>query len=48
MFNSQTFNELFFAHKTEGDILAIVSKAEEFEQVKVRVSTKIALNMGLI
>ncbi|XP_074846926.1 activating signal cointegrator 1 complex subunit 3 isoform X2 [Carettochelys insculpta] len=32
----QTFNELFEAHKTEGDILAIVSKAEEFEQIKVR------------
>uniref|UniRef100_A0A8D0L2G8 Activating signal cointegrator 1 complex subunit 3 n=1 Tax=Sphenodon punctatus TaxID=8508 RepID=A0A8D0L2G8_SPHPU len=32
----ETFNELFDAHKTEGDILAIVSKAEEFEQVKVR------------
>lgn len=32
----QTFNELFDAHKTEGDILAIVSKAEEFEQIKVR------------
>ncbi|NWZ04026.1 ASCC3 protein, partial [Loxia curvirostra] len=32
----ETFNELFDAHKTEGDILAIVSKAEEFEQIKVR------------
>ncbi|KAI1241058.1 hypothetical protein IHE44_0009518 [Lamprotornis superbus] len=30
----ETFNELFDAHKTEGDILAIVSKAEEFEQIK--------------
>jgi len=27
---------LFDAHKTEGDILAIVSKAEEFEQIKVK------------
>nr|XP_048700883.1 activating signal cointegrator 1 complex subunit 3 isoform X3 [Caretta caretta] len=32
----ETFNEHFDAHKTEGDILAIVSKAEEFEQIKVR------------
>ncbi|XP_036173870.1 activating signal cointegrator 1 complex subunit 3 isoform X2 [Myotis myotis] len=32
----ETFNELFDAHKTEGDILAIVSKAEEFDQIKVR------------
>lgn len=33
----QTFNELFDAHKTEGDILSIVSKAEEFDQIKVRI-----------
>lgn len=32
----ETFNELFGAHKTEADIFNIVSKAEEFEQVKVR------------
>ncbi|XP_053317304.1 activating signal cointegrator 1 complex subunit 3 [Spea bombifrons] len=32
----ETFNELFDAHKTEADIFAIVSKAEEFEQIKVR------------
>ncbi|XP_062952899.1 activating signal cointegrator 1 complex subunit 3 isoform X4 [Cynocephalus volans] len=32
----ETFNELFDAHKTEGDIFAIVSKAEEFDQIKVR------------
>ncbi|KFP11331.1 Activating signal cointegrator 1 complex subunit 3, partial [Egretta garzetta] len=32
----ETFNELFDAHKTDGDIFAIVSKAEEFEQIKVR------------
>ncbi|XP_043925219.1 activating signal cointegrator 1 complex subunit 3 [Protopterus annectens] len=32
----ETFNELFDAHKTEGEIFAIVSKAEEFEQIKVR------------
>ncbi|KAF4088062.1 hypothetical protein AMELA_G00078530 [Ameiurus melas] len=32
----QTFNDLFDAQKTEADILSIVSKAEEFEQVKVR------------
>ncbi|XP_060726018.1 activating signal cointegrator 1 complex subunit 3 isoform X1 [Tachysurus vachellii] len=32
----ETFNELFSAQKTEADILSIVSKAEEFEQVKVR------------
>ncbi len=32
----QTFNELFSPQKTEADILSIVSKAEEFEQVKVR------------
>uniref|UniRef100_H0X1H6 Activating signal cointegrator 1 complex subunit 3 n=1 Tax=Otolemur garnettii TaxID=30611 RepID=H0X1H6_OTOGA len=32
----ETFNELFDAHKTEGDIFAIVSKAEEFNQIKVR------------
>lgn len=33
----KTFNELFNAQKTEADILSIVSKAEEFEQVKVSV-----------
>ncbi|KAM4632986.1 activating signal cointegrator 1 complex subunit 3 [Polymixia lowei] len=32
----ETFNELFNSQKTEADILGIVSKAEEFEQVKVR------------
>ncbi|XP_073933923.1 activating signal cointegrator 1 complex subunit 3 isoform X2 [Castor canadensis] len=32
----ETFNQLFDAHKTEGDIFAIVSKAEEFDQIKVR------------
>ncbi|KAB0398837.1 hypothetical protein E2I00_005247, partial [Balaenoptera physalus] len=32
----ETFNELFDAHKTESDIFAIVSKAEEFDQIKVR------------
>lgn len=32
----ETFNDLFDAQKTEADILSIVSKAEEFEQVKVR------------
>ncbi|KAK6326519.1 hypothetical protein J4Q44_G00021640 [Coregonus suidteri] len=32
----ETFNELFNSQKTEADILSIVSKAEEFEQVKVR------------
>ncbi|MEE6475928.1 hypothetical protein FKM82_010900 [Ascaphus truei] len=32
----ETFNELFDAHKTDGDIFSIVSKAEEFEQIKVR------------
>ncbi|KAL4657484.1 activating signal cointegrator 1 complex subunit 3 [Arapaima gigas] len=32
----ETFNELFNAQKTEADILSIVSKAEEFDQVKVR------------
>uniref|UniRef100_A0AAY4D3E8 Activating signal cointegrator 1 complex subunit 3 n=1 Tax=Denticeps clupeoides TaxID=299321 RepID=A0AAY4D3E8_9TELE len=32
----ETFNELFSAQKTEADILSIISKAEEFEQVKVR------------
>ncbi|TSK34894.1 Activating signal cointegrator 1 complex subunit 3 [Bagarius yarrelli] len=32
----ETFNDLFNAQKTEADILSIVSKAEEFEQVKVR------------
>lgn len=41
---SQTFNDLFNAQKTEGDILSIVSKAEEFEQVKVR--GHIALTAG--
>ncbi|KTG40097.1 hypothetical protein cypCar_00023459 [Cyprinus carpio] len=30
----QTFNKLFSAQKTEADILSIVSKAEEFEQIK--------------
>ena len=32
----KTFNELFNSQKTEGDIFSIVSKAEEFEQVKER------------
>lgn len=32
----ETFNELFNSQRTEADILGIVSKAEEFEQVKVR------------
>lgn len=32
----ETFNELFNSQRTEGDILSIVSKAEEFEQLKVR------------
>lgn len=32
----QMFNELFNSQKTEADILSIASKAEEFEQVKVR------------
>ncbi|KAG5271489.1 hypothetical protein AALO_G00180410 [Alosa alosa] len=32
----ETFNEMFSSQKTEADILSIVSKAEEFEQVKVR------------
>ncbi|XP_048008746.1 activating signal cointegrator 1 complex subunit 3 [Megalobrama amblycephala] len=32
----ETFNELFNSQKTEADILSIVSKAEEFEQIKVR------------
>ncbi|XP_032413978.1 activating signal cointegrator 1 complex subunit 3 isoform X1 [Xiphophorus hellerii] len=32
----ETFNELFNSQKTEADILSIVSKAEEFDQLKVR------------
>uniref|UniRef100_A0A4W6ERU2 Activating signal cointegrator 1 complex subunit 3 n=1 Tax=Lates calcarifer TaxID=8187 RepID=A0A4W6ERU2_LATCA len=32
----ETFNELFNSQRTEADILNIVSKAEEFEQLKVR------------
>lgn len=32
----QTFNELFNSQRTEADILSIVSKAEEFDQLKVR------------
>ncbi|KAF3691498.1 Activating signal cointegrator 1 complex subunit 3 [Channa argus] len=32
----QTFNECFNSQRTEGDILSIVSKSEEFEQLKVR------------
>ncbi|XP_051922360.1 activating signal cointegrator 1 complex subunit 3 [Hippocampus zosterae] len=32
----ETFNELFNSQRTEADILSIVSKAEEFEQLKVR------------
>lgn len=35
MLHLQTFNELLGAHKTEADIFALVSKAEEFEQIKV-------------
>ncbi|KAG7233189.1 hypothetical protein INR49_007395 [Caranx melampygus] len=32
----ETFNESFNSQRTEADILSIVSKAEEFEQLKVR------------
>uniref|UniRef100_A0A3Q3K309 Activating signal cointegrator 1 complex subunit 3 n=1 Tax=Monopterus albus TaxID=43700 RepID=A0A3Q3K309_MONAL len=32
----ETFNELFNSQQTEADILSTVSKAEEFEQLKVR------------
>ncbi|XP_038655200.1 activating signal cointegrator 1 complex subunit 3 isoform X1 [Scyliorhinus canicula] len=32
----ETFNELFSAHNTEADVFALVSKAEEFEQIKIR------------
>uniref|UniRef100_G3PM43 Activating signal cointegrator 1 complex subunit 3 n=1 Tax=Gasterosteus aculeatus aculeatus TaxID=481459 RepID=G3PM43_GASAC len=32
----ETFNELFNSQRTEADILSIVSKAEEFDQLKVR------------
>uniref|UniRef100_A0A665WR59 Activating signal cointegrator 1 complex subunit 3 n=1 Tax=Echeneis naucrates TaxID=173247 RepID=A0A665WR59_ECHNA len=32
----ETFNELFNSQRTDADILSIVSKAEEFEQLKVR------------
>ncbi|XP_028280593.1 activating signal cointegrator 1 complex subunit 3 [Parambassis ranga] len=32
----ETFNELFNSQRTEADILNIVSKSEEFEQLKVR------------
>lgn len=32
----KTFNENFNSQRTEADILSIVSKAEEFEQLKVR------------
>lgn len=31
----KTFNESFNSQRTEADILSIVSKAEEFEQLKV-------------
>ncbi|XP_053736131.1 activating signal cointegrator 1 complex subunit 3 isoform X2 [Synchiropus splendidus] len=32
----ETFNELFNSQRTEADILSIVCKAEEFEQLKIR------------
>ena len=32
----EVFNELFRSQMTEGDVLAMVAKASEFEQVKVR------------
>ncbi|XP_032375241.1 activating signal cointegrator 1 complex subunit 3 [Etheostoma spectabile] len=32
----ETFNELFNSQRTEADILSIVSRAEEFDQLKVR------------
>jgi activating signal cointegrator complex subunit 3 len=32
----QTFNDLFLAHMTEADIVSMVTRAQEFEQVKVR------------
>lgn len=32
----ETFNELFNSQRTEADIFSIVSKAEEFDQLKVR------------
>lgn len=31
----KTFNESFNSQRTEADVLSIVSKAEEFEQLKV-------------
>lgn len=36
----KTFNELFTSQQTEADILCTVSKAEEFEQLKVRGQVK--------
>lgn len=39
----QTFNEAFTSQRTEADILTIVSKAEEFEQLKVRASGAVSL-----
>lgn len=35
---SQTFTELLKPHMNEAEMLAMVSKSEEFEQVKVSVS----------
>lgn len=32
----KTFNDHFNSQRTEADILSIVSKAEEFDQLKVR------------
>uniref|UniRef100_A0A674AIC3 RNA helicase n=1 Tax=Salmo trutta TaxID=8032 RepID=A0A674AIC3_SALTR len=43
----EMFNELFNSQKTEADILSIVSKAEEFEQVKVRDEEKEELEQML-
>lgn len=46
-FPLKTFNENFNSQRTEADILSIVSKAEEFEQLKVSSCLELTSNCGL-
>ena len=44
----QTFNELFKCHMTEAEVLTMVSKSEEFEQIKVLTKIFCILHLNLI
>ena len=44
----KTFNELFNSQRTEAEVFSIVSKAEEFEQLKVRGHHKLITGTTMI